>query len=73
LSYCQISNNNIYKLFRNIYINTGSFKFDVDENYNGDLKDDSMSLIEILNHDSLHILKNENRHLTWYETFVNML
>lgn len=72
LQYCQITNPNIYKIFREIYRNTGELKFDVDENYKGEIRPTSISLIEILNHDSLKILGNKNRFYEWHESFMNM-
>jgi len=72
LRYCQISNKNIYTLFKEIFINTGSFKFDIDENYKNEMNSDSLTILEILNHDSLQILKNEDRYLSWKESFMNM-
>jgi hypothetical protein len=72
LQYCQIANNNIYKMFREIYINTGNFKFDVDENYSNEVNNDSISLIEVLNHDSLQLLKDDTRSLNWHEYFTNI-
>jgi hypothetical protein len=72
LQYCQITNPNIYKIFREIYRNTGELKFDVDENYKGEIRPTSISLIEILNHDSLKILLNKNRFYEWHESFMNM-
>ena len=72
LQYCQIVNPQIYKIFKEIYKNTGSFNFDVDENYSGDMSEDSTALIEILNHDSLKQLDNKNRFHDWHESFTNM-
>lgn len=72
LQYCQIKNPNIYKIFKEIYKNTGSFKMDIDENYSGELKPESISLVEIMNHDSLKILSNYNRFYNWHESFINM-
>jgi hypothetical protein len=72
LQYCQIANPEIYKIFKEIYKNTGSFNFDVDENYNGEVSQESLSLIELLNHDSLKVLTNEDRFHEWHESFTNM-
>lgn len=72
LQYCQLANPTIYKVFKEIYNNTGSFKFDIDENYSGELTSVSFSLIEIMNHDSLMVLKNKDRFYNWHESFINM-
>ena len=53
-------------MFGEIYTNTGSFNFDVDENYSGEVHDDTISLQERMNHDALVLVKNPNRHLEWY-------
>lgn len=72
LQYCQITNPNVYKIFREIYKNTGELKFDVDENYKGEIKETAISLIELLNHDSLKMLLNKARFREWHESFANM-
>jgi len=72
LQYCQIENPNIYKIFREVYRNTGEFKFDVDENYKGEISPSSISLIEILNHDSMKLLVDKNRFYEWHESFRNI-
>ena len=68
LQYCQLENPKIYKMFREVYINTGSFNFDVDENYNGEISENSLALVELLNHDSLMLLKDTFRYKNWYES-----
>jgi hypothetical protein len=66
LQYCQLANPNIHHIFGEIYANTGSFVFDVDENYSGDVQDDTITLMEKMNHEALALVKNPNRHLAWY-------
>jgi hypothetical protein len=72
LQYCQIENPELYRIIKKIYKHTGSFVFDVDENYSGEIKEDSISLVEILNHDSLKMLVDKNRFYEWHESFMNM-
>ena len=72
LQYCQIENPNIFKLFRNIYSNTGSFKMDIDENYKNELDSESLAIIELMNHDSLKVLSNNDRYKFWHESFMNL-
>jgi hypothetical protein len=66
LQYCQIANSNIHNVFGEIYVNTGTFKMDVDENYSGDVQDETIALVEKMNHDALALVKNPDRHLAWY-------
>ena len=72
LQYCQIQNPKLYNIIKNIYINTGDFKMDVDENYSGELNEESISLVEILNHSTLKALNSKFRFHEWHESFKNL-
>jgi hypothetical protein len=66
LQYCQIANSNIHNVFGEIYVNTGTFKMDVDENYSGEVNDETSFLVDKMNHDALTLMGEPSRHLAWY-------
>lgn len=66
LQYCQLQNSVLVQTFRDIFANTGSLNFDVDENNRDNADRDTIALIEILNHDALHLLRDKDRHRMWH-------